>query len=223
MKKIVILLGVTLLVALTGGTSYFAKKVSTPPELEQVNVSQVMAEEQVEDNSQSVNEETSNETETQAETQTNEEKENHKPEVTKEIPKTEKTSKPDSKTTTTKIEQQPETPKKNDNNSGNSNNSSKGQTEITKESTTFYDSITHGEKEFSSESVAVARGNEIVNKELDYVLDWNEEHLDNQIKPDINYFRVYPSVIDENGKTWYYLHFFCLSGEGNDTKLKNMY
>lgn len=224
MKKIVILLSVTLLVALIGGTSYFAKKVSTTPELEQVNVSQVKAEEQVEDNSPSVDDKSSNETEIQAETQTNEEKEEQKQEVKKEIPKTEKTSKPDSNTTpTTKTEQQPETPKKNVNNSENSNNSSKGQTEITKGSTTFYDSITHGQKEFSSESVAVARGNEIVNKELDYVLDWNEEHPDNQIKPEINYFRVYPSVIDENGKTWYYLHFFCLSGEGNDTKLKNMY
>lgn len=90
-------------------------------------------------------------------------------------------------------------------------------------STTFYDSITGGKREFSSESEAFARGTEIQNKELDYVLDWNETHPDNQIQPDINYFRVYPSVIDENGKYWYYLHFFCQSGEGNDAKLKSKF
>ena len=90
-------------------------------------------------------------------------------------------------------------------------------------STTFYDSITGGKKEFSSESEAFARGTQIQNNELDYVLDWNETHPDNQIQPDINYFRVYPSVIDENGKYWYYLHFFCRTGEGNDTKLKSMF
>ena len=64
---------------------------------------------------------------------------------------------------------------------------------------------------------------EIQNKELDYVLDWNEEHPDNQIQPEINYFRVYPSAIDENGKYWYYLHFFCRSGEGLDQELKSKY
>lgn len=88
-------------------------------------------------------------------------------------------------------------------------------------STSFYDSITHGKKEFSSESAAFARGTEIQNKELDYVLDWNEKHPDNQIQPDINYFRVYP-VIDDEG-TGYYLHFFCRSGEGNDDTLKSKF
>ena len=90
-------------------------------------------------------------------------------------------------------------------------------------STTFYDSITGGKKEFSSESEAFARGTQIQNNELDYVLDWNETHPDNQIQPDINYFRVYPSVVDENGKYWYYLHFFCRSGEGNDASLKSKF
>ena len=74
-----------------------------------------------------------------------------------------------------------------------------------------------------SESEALRRGTEIQNKELDYVLDWNEEHPDNQIQPEINYFRVYPSAIDENGKYWYYLHFFCRSGEGLDQELKSKY
>src|SRR5574344_1900699 len=103
----------------------------------------------------------------------------------------------------------------------NKNNGSSNQGQQNKESTTFYDSITHGKKEFSSESEALRRGTEIQNKELDYVLDWNEEHPDNQIQPEINYFRVYPSAIDENGKYWYYLHFFCRSGEGMDQELKS--
>ena len=105
----------------------------------------------------------------------------------------------------------------------NKTNSSSNQEQQSKESTTFYDSITHGKKEFSSESEALKRGTEIQNKELDYVLDWNEEHPDNQIQPEINYFRVYPSAIDENGKYWYYLHFFCRSGEGLDQELKSKY
>lgn len=94
-------------------------------------------------------------------------------------------------------------------------------------STSFYDSITGGKKERKSdgtpmtESEVLARGEEIVDKEQDYVLDWNEEHPDNKIKSDINYFRIYP-VIDDEG-TGYYLHFFCISGEGNDEKLKAMF
>lgn len=94
-------------------------------------------------------------------------------------------------------------------------------TEKNKVTTSFYDSITHGIKEFSSESECFARGTQIQNAELDYVLNYNEQHPDNQIQPDINYFRCYP-VIDEQGEGWY-LHFFCNSGEGNDSKLKSMY
>ena len=109
------------------------------------------------------------------------------------------------------------------NNQQSSNAQSSSPVQKNNVSTTFYDSITGGKKEFSSESEAVARGTQIQNNELDYVLDWNEAHPDNQIQPDINYFRVYPSVIDENGKYWYYLHFFCRTGEGNDSKLKSMY
>lgn len=60
-------------------------------------------------------------------------------------------------------------------------------------------------------------------RELDYVIDYNESHPDAQMQPNINYFRVYPSVIDENGNYWYYLHFFCQSGEGNDENLKSKY
>lgn len=105
----------------------------------------------------------------------------------------------------------------------NKANGSNNQVQQNKVSTTFYDSITHGKKEFSSESEALSRGTQIQNNELDYVLDWNEAHPENQIQPEINYFRVYPSVIDENGKYWYYLHFFCQSGEGLDQELKSKY
>ena len=111
----------------------------------------------------------------------------------------------------------------NQNNQPSSNTPSNNSTQKNNVSTTFYDSITGGKKEFSSESEAFARGTQIQEKELDYVLDWNEAHPDNQIQPDINYFRVYPSAIDENGKYWYYLHFFCRTGEGNDAKLKSMF
>lgn len=87
----------------------------------------------------------------------------------------------------------------------------------------FYASITHGKKEFATESEALERGLEIANNELNYVMNYNAEHPESQIKPDINYYRVYPSVIDENGKTWYYLHFFCQSGNDKDEKLKKLY
>lgn len=87
----------------------------------------------------------------------------------------------------------------------------------------FYESITGGQKEFASETEALARGEQITRNELNYVLDYNEEHMDAQIQPDINYYRVYPSVQDENGNYWYYLHFFCQSGEGQDSYLKSTF
>ena len=89
--------------------------------------------------------------------------------------------------------------------------------------TTFYDSITHGRKEFKSEAEAIARGDKIVDNELNYVLDYNETHPDNPIQPSINYYRIYPSAIDENGQYWYYLHFFTTNGEGQDDILKSKF
>ena len=87
----------------------------------------------------------------------------------------------------------------------------------------YYESITHGKKEFATEKEALDRGEEIANNELNYVISQNKLNGENTMKPDINYYRVYPSVIDEEGHTWYYLHFFCQSGENNDDKLKSMY
>lgn len=87
----------------------------------------------------------------------------------------------------------------------------------------FYESITHGKKEFATEQEALKRGEEIAYNELNYVISQNKLNGENTMKPDIRYFRVYPSIKDEDGKTWYYLHFFCESGEGNDDKLKSMY
>lgn len=102
------------------------------------------------------------------------------------------------------------------------NNETTNKTEITNVSTVLYEQVTHGLKEFSSESEATTRGLEIKEKELDYIIEYNATH-DDQIQPDIINIRIYPSVIDENGKTWYYLHFICHSGHGNDEKLKSMY
>lgn len=220
----------------TGSTVYFAKKVNQTPKLEQVNVSDKKADEKVEDNSQSseteMQEEITPEVIEKQDTKVAEVQENKKDtpkEKTQTSNSTTKTqSSSNTQTITKKPEEKPQENKptqsstQNSNANQNSNNTS-NQTQKNVVSTTFYDSITGGKKEFSSESEAFARGTQIQNKELDYVLDYNEAHPDSPIQPDINYFRVYPSAIDENGKYWYYLHFFCQSGEGNDAKLKSMY
>ena len=57
----------------------------------------------------------------------------------------------------------------------------------------------------------------------DYIMDYNEQHMDSQIQPTINYYRVYPSIIDENGECWYYLHFFTTNGENQDEYLKTKF
>lgn len=86
----------------------------------------------------------------------------------------------------------------------------------------FYESITHGKKDFMSEQEALARGEAIVKLELKIIMDYNENHED-FIQPDVNYYRVYPSIKDENGNTWYYIHFFCQSGKDKDDMLKRLY
>ena len=231
MKKKIILVVIVVFAVAVSGVFVLTKCLKTNSNHEQVNV--------VEDKDEEFNlqEEEQSKDETTTET---DEIENKTANGKSESPK-EDTSKQENKSkTSTKVS---ETPKKAETKSSNvpttssksqkkkekkitesnKNNSSSNQGQQNKESTTFYDSITHGKKEFSSESEALRRGTEIQNKELDYVLDWNEEHPDNQIQPEINYFRVYPSAIDENGKYWYYLHFFCRSGEGLDQELKSKY
>ena len=108
-----------------------------------------------------------------------------------------------------------------------SNTQSNNSEQKTTVSTSFYDSITGGKKDRNKDGSVMtqdqcfARGTQIQNAELDYVLDYNEQHPEAPIQPEINYFRCYP-VIDEAGEGWY-LHFFCRSGEGLDATLKSKY
>lgn len=231
MKKKIILVVIVVFAVAVSGVFVLTKCLKTNSNHEQVNV--------VEEKDEEFNLQEEEQSKDEITTETDE-NENKTANGKSESPK-EDTSKQENKSkTSTKVS---ETPKKTETKSSNvptissksqekqenkttesnKNNGSSNQEQKNKESTTFYDSITHGKKEFSSESEALRRGTEIQNKELDYVLDWNEEHQDNQIQPEINYFRVYPSAIDENGKYWYYLHFFCRSGEGLDQELKSKY
>ena len=233
MKKILIL--ISILISMTGGTVFYLQnKQEEHPKLEQVNVSEKIAEEKVAEESKSKENKVA-ESEKIPEQKDEEEKET-KNEV-KPDPKPEnknvssasknevKQEKKQNNSVSNEVpkETPKETPKPKENNNTTPSQNPSNQPQNSGATTKFYESITDGKKEFASESEATTRGNEIKSKELDYVLDYNEQHPEAPIKPDINYFRVYPSVIDENGKTWYYLHFFCASGEGNDTKLKSMY
>ena len=87
-------------------------------------------------------------------------------------------------------------------------------------STSMYDSITGGKKEYATSDECFTKGSYIQERELNDVLDYNEQHLDNQKKSDIQYFRCYP-VIDDNGEGWF-LQLYCYSGECN-SKYKTMY
>lgn len=232
MKKILIL--ISILVSLTGGSVFYLQQKQEKPKLEQVNVSEKITEEKVAEELKSKENEVT-ESEKILEQKVVEEKE-----TTKEVkpdPKPENKNvssasknevKQEKKQNNSVSKEVPkETPKENskpkENNNTTPSQKPSSQPQNGGATTKFYESITGGKKEFATDSEANARGAEIKSKELEYVLDYNEEHPEAPIKPDINYYRVYPSVIDENGKTWYYLHFFCASGEGNDAKLKSMY
>lgn len=226
MKKLLIL--ISILISMTGGAVFYLQDKQEKPKLEQVNVSEKITEEKVAEESKSEENKVA-ENEKIPEQKVVEEKETKK--EVKPDPKPEnknvssasknevKQEKKQNNSVSNEVpkETPKETPKPTPSQTPSNQPQNGGAT------TKFYESITGGKKEFASDSEATARGNEIKSKELDYVLDYNEQHPEAPIKPDINYFRVYPSVIDENGKTWYYLHFFCASGEGNDAKLKSMY
>ena len=215
MKKKIILVVIVVFAVVVSGVFVLTKCLKTNSNHEQVNVAEEKDEEF------NLQEEEQSKDEITTETDENENKTaNGKSESPKEDTSKQENKSSNVPTTSSKSQEEKQENKITE---SNKNNSSSNQGQQNKESTTFYDSITHGKKEFSSESEALRRGTEIQNKELDYVLDWNEEHPDNQIQPEINYFRVYPSAIDENGKYWYYLHFFCRSGEGLDQELKSKY
>lgn len=231
MKKILIL--ISILVSMTGSVVFYSQnKQEEMPKPEQVNVSEKKAEEKVAENEKSKenemveNEKLSEQKKEEVEEEKTEVKSDLKPENNNVSSASNSKTKMENKVNNSIVEGTPketqnETPK--ENNTTQSSNSTNTQLQKNNVTTTFYDSITGGKKEFSSQSEAFARGTQIQNNELDYVLDYNEQHPDTPIQPDINYFRVYPSAIDENGQYWYYLHFFCVSGEGNDAKLKSIY
>ena len=231
MKKKIILVVIVVFVVVSGAF-VLTKCLKTNSNHEQVNVVEAKDEEfNLQEEEQSKDEITTEADETENKTVTGKSespkedtsKQENKSKTSTKVSESQKkveTKSSDVPTTSSKPQEEKQ---ENKTTESNKNNGSSNQGQQNLESTTFYDSITHGKKEFSSENEALRRGTEIQNKELDYVLDWNEEHADNQIQPEINYFRVYPSAIDENGKYWYYLHFFCRSGEGLDQELKSKY
>ena len=234
MKKKIILVVIVVFVVAVSGVFVLTKCLKANSNHEQVNVVEekdeefnLQEEEQSKDEITTETDEIENKTangksESPKEDTSTSKQENKSKTLTK-VSETQKKAETKSSNVPTTSSKSQEEKQENKITESNKNNGSSNQGQQNKESTTFYDSITHGKKEFSSESEALRRGTEIQNKELDYVLDWNEEHPDNQIQPEINYFRVYPSARDENGKYWYYLHFFCRSGEGLDQELKSKY
>lgn len=125
----------------------------------------------------------------------------------------------------TKKEQDTTNKSNNDKTTSNSNEveSNKSSESNNNETTNFYDSITHGqwENDADSESLCLAKGLKIQEKELDEILDWNEIHQEDQRQPIINYSRCYPVI--KNGQKHWYLHFFTTLGEEKDQELKQKY
>lgn len=85
---------------------------------------------------------------------------------------------------------------------------------------TYY-SITKGNAEYESKSGCESAGLNIQNKELDSILDWNEEHPDEQKKPVIG-SSMCISVM-KNGKEHWFLHFLTTTKENLDSELKSLY
>lgn len=85
----------------------------------------------------------------------------------------------------------------------------------------MYYSITHGNAEYSTLSECNSVGNRIKENELDEILDWNEEHLDNFKQPIIKAHWCYEVMKD--GKIYYFLHFITETGANLDSELKSKY
>lgn len=129
-----------------------------------------------------------------------------------------------------------ETPKSNNTNTQVNSNSSNSQIEQKQEiikdtksenntqpainDSDIMHSITKGRTEFSNESDCYAKGLYIQNKEMDSVLDWNEQHPDEMKQPLIDNSICYPIV--KNGKEFWYLHFKTTMGNKDD-ELKELY
>lgn len=230
MKKIIVSV-VSLIIAVVGiATNSISQQAvkSSDNEINQVEVIGVDQDESKEEVAKEVENESGEEqiedkaNEENKETSSSEEK--SKSQSVSQTPKSNSNSSSSSQTSTPKADNSSSSSTTNTQthtNSETTQNNNSGQNNVV--STTFYDSITGGKKEFRTEAEAFARGTQIQQNELNAVLDYNEANLDNQIQPTINYFRVYPSAIDENGNYWYYLHFFCVSGEGQDAYLKSKY
>ncbi len=82
----------------------------------------------------------------------------------------------------------------------------------------FFYSIHKGQKDTATESGCLKAGEDIANKELDQVMEYNEQHPDNQKSVDINYFRCYEVTSKADTVMYYYLNIFCNSGNCNRYK-----
>ena len=117
----------------------------------------------------------------------------------------------ENKQETNKSTQQVET-KENINTSNSSNDD--------KYNSTYY-SITKGIPEYDSESACKSAGLSIQNKELDAILDWNEEHPDNPKSRTIGSSMCI--IVMKEGKEHWFLHFLTISGNNMDEELKRLY
>lgn len=100
----------------------------------------------------------------------------------------------------------------------NSKNNSNTQPKIN--DSDIMNSITKGRTEFSDESECYSRRLYIQNKEMDSILDWNEQPPDDMKQPIINNSICYPIV--KGGQEFWYLHFKTTEGNKDD-ELKQLY
>ena len=85
----------------------------------------------------------------------------------------------------------------------------------------MYYSITHGNAEYSTLDQFNSVGYKIKDKELDEVLDWNENNPNNLKQPIIKAHWCYEVM--KNGKINYFLHFITETGANMDSELKSKY